>query len=222
MAPSYFDIESTATTWTTNTPIYGSSPMYWSLYNQTPTATNTVTWIPVNQTTSATTITYPIFMHRIMPVVHHWSNEPRNQFVPCTPAIIRRLTDRHDREELAAAAEAQRQAILERQRIEREARASAVERAKELLLAHLTSEQRHTFEQNKWFIVEGGKTKRKYKIHANGGLNANIEVVGENHRLCAHCDHHIMPYNDHVLMQKVMLELDEDSFLRVANRHPHR
>jgi hypothetical protein len=156
-----------------------------------------------------------------MPVVHRWFNE-RSQFVPYTPAIIRRLTDRHDREELAAAAEAQRLALLERQRIEREARAMAGTRSMELLLAHLTSEQRHTFEQNKWFIVEGGRTKRKYKVHAQGSLNANVEVIGENHRLCAHCDHYLMPHNDHVLMQKIMLELDEDNFLMVANRHPHR
>jgi hypothetical protein len=110
--------------------------------------------------------------------------------------------------------------MLERQRIEREARAMAGTRSMELLLSHLTAEQRHTFEENKWFIVEGGRTKRRYKVHAQGNLNANVEVMGENHRLCAHCDHHVMPYNDHVLMQKVMLELDEDNFLRVANRHP--
>jgi hypothetical protein len=202
--------------------------MIWNLYNQTPTAT-TMTWIPVNQTTTPTTTTYPLFMHRIMPVVgRQWREEYEQQwpapspYVPYTPAIIRRLYDQHEREEFAAAQAAQRQAMLERQETERRARASAGERATELLLSHLTPEQRHTFEQNKWFIVQGGRTKRKYKVHATGSLNANVEVMGENHRLCAHCDYHVMPYNDHVLMQKVMLELDEDNFLRVANRHPAR
>jgi hypothetical protein len=146
----------------------------------------------------------------------------RSEYVPYTPAIIRRLTDQHDREEFAAAEAAERQALLDRQEAARLARASAGERATELLLSHLSPEQRHTFEQNKWFIVEGGRTKKKYKIHARDSLNANVEVMGENHRLCAHCDYHTMPYNDHVLMQKVMLELDEDNFLRIANRHPMR
>jgi hypothetical protein len=113
--------------------------------------------------------------------------------------------------------------MREQQAAEQRARHGAGERARELLLSHLTPEQRHTFEKNDWFIVEGGRTKKKYKIYArNNSLNANVEVMGENHRLCAHCDYHTMPYNDHVLMQKVMLELDEDNFLRVANRHPMR
>jgi hypothetical protein len=111
--------------------------------------------------------------------------------------------------------------MLERQMVEREARVMAGVRSMELLLAHLTPEQRRTFEENKWFVVEGGRTKRKYKIHAEGHLNANVEVMGENHRLCAHCNYDL-PYNDQVLMQKVMLELDEDSFLRVANRRGMR
>jgi hypothetical protein len=201
--------------------------MFWNQYNQTPTATTTTTWIPINVTTSSTYPVLPTMVTRRWSPARHWYVDDnaeliRNEYVPYTPAIIRRLTDRHDREELAAAQEAQRQAMLERQRVEREARAMAGTRSMELLLAHLTPEQRHTFEQNKWFVVEGGRTKQKYKIHANGGLNANIEVIGKNHRLCAHCDSHTMPFNDHVLMQKVMLELDEDSFLRVANRHPMR
>jgi hypothetical protein len=144
----------------------------------------------------------------------------RSEFVPYTPAIIRRLSDRHEREELAVATAAEQQRRRERDELIRQARIGAGERARELLLAHLTPEQRRTFEENKWFIVQGGRTKRQYKVHANGGLNGNVEVMGENHRLCAHCDQYIMPFNDNILMQKVMLELDEDSFLRVANRHP--
>jgi hypothetical protein len=207
--------------------------MFWNLYNQTPTATTTTTWIPVNMTTSGTN--WPLYMPPQFPItieesIRRYGQVPRSEYVPYTPAIIRRLTDRHDREELAAARQErqetrrlEQQAIIDRQLAERLARVSAGERAKELLLAHLTPEQRHTFEKNEWFVVEGGRTKKKYKIYArNNSLNANIEVIGENHRLCAHCDHHVMPFNDHVLMQKVMIELDEDSFLRVANRHPMR
>jgi hypothetical protein len=201
--------------------------MLWALSNQTPSTTNTVTWIPVN-VTGATTITYPLYGNQTTPAMfnriwreeHEQQWEPiRNEFVPYTPAIIRRLSDQHDREEFAAAEAAARQAMLERQEAARLAREVAGSRSRELLMSHLTPDQRNAFEQNKWFIVEGGRTKQKYKIHANGSLNANVEVIGKNHRLCAHCDHYSMPYNDHVLMQKVMLELDEDSFLRIANRH---
>lgn len=99
---------------------------------------------------------------------------------------------------------------------------AAKHRARELLLQHLTAEQRHTFEKNGWFVVEGSKSKRKYKITANDNCAANIYVLdGEKvkHRICGHCKLDQVPLADHLLAQKVMLECDEDSFLKIANRH---
>lgn len=116
-----------------------------------------------------------------------------------------------------------RQREQERQNQERIAKADAAkERSLELLLAHLTEKQRATFEKNKWFVVEGGKSKQLYKVQDLGHLRANVAVIHKNgiviHRLCCHCDFSL-PHYDQLLAQKVMLEYDEDNFLRLANRH---
>ena len=98
----------------------------------------------------------------------------------------------------------------------------ARKRADELLLSQLTSEQRETFKRNKWFVVEGGKSKQRYRIRAVDHLVANIDVLdGERvqHRLCAHADLAAIPLGDQLLAQKMMIEAAEDDFLRVANRH---
>ena len=96
------------------------------------------------------------------------------------------------------------------------------ERAQALLLEHLTPEQRRTLDEHKWFIVEGGRSKTKYRIQAERGLAGNVDVIVNDrvtHRLCAHCAPNAIPMGDHLLAQKVMLELAEDEFLRIANRH---
>lgn len=138
----------------------------------------------------------------------------------------------------------QHQAAEEQRRLERQRRAAEIarraeelrvqqeakerERAKAtahaLLQANLSPEQRETFEKNHWFIVEGGKTKTKYRIRGNGTLVANVDVLKDDgkisHRLCAHCNPNEIPMPDHLLAQKLMLEISEDDFLRIANRHP--
>lgn len=118
---------------------------------------------------------------------------------------------------LAAGAEQRERRLV----VERAAKAAG-ERAHGLLLAHLTPEQRRTFEANKWFVVEGGRSKQRYRIRA-GTVVANIDVLdGEHvaHKLCGHINHGAgVPIGDHLLAQKVMLELAEDDFLRLANRH---
>lgn len=98
----------------------------------------------------------------------------------------------------------------------------AKKRALDLLLENLTPEQQKTFEEKKWFVVEGGKSKTQYRIRAKDDLVANIDVIdGERtkHRLCGHCNASKVPLGDQLLAQKVMLEFAEDDFLRVANRH---
>ena len=100
--------------------------------------------------------------------------------------------------------------------------ATAQSRALDLLIKHLTPEQRETFQKNKWFIVEGGKTGRRYRIRDKGTVVANIDVLEGNciaHRLCGHCAAHEIPLADNLLAQKLMIEADEEAFLRIANRH---
>jgi hypothetical protein len=127
-----------------------------------------------------------------------------------------RTAEERRRQELAAEAARAANALRERQRV------AANERARGLLLEHLTPEQRTTFEQNKWFVVVGGKTGKKYRIRDKGDLVANVDALdGERvtHRLCAHAPSGSIPLGDQLLAQKITLEFDEDEFLRKANRH---
>lgn len=124
-------------------------------------------------------------------------------------------------------AEEQRQALetqraqAEQHRIRMEQREAALVRSKELLLSHLTKDQRLTFETNRWFVVEGGRTKQRYRIR-DGSYSGNIDVLnGErvSHRLCVHCLDGAVPLYDHLLAQKLHLQYDEDRLLQIANRH---
>lgn len=103
--------------------------------------------------------------------------------------------------------------------------APAAARARKLLLAVLTREQRRSFEREGWFIVRGGKSGKRYRIRNEGSICANIDVLADNdngcvvHRLCAHCEPASVPTCDQLLAQKIKIEYDEEDFLRVANRH---
>lgn len=102
-----------------------------------------------------------------------------------------------------------------------EKRGVASKRARELLIGTLSPEQRETFTKNGWFVVEGGKSKKKYRIQGRG-YQGNIDVLDARnnvqYRLCVHCSHDL-PLEDHLLSQKTMLELAEDDIIKLANRH---
>jgi hypothetical protein len=103
-------------------------------------------------------------------------------------------------------------------------RAAAKARARELLLAHLTEAQRKTFIEKGWFIVEGGKTKKAYRIHTDKFSMNIYELQAANDNappvcnLCAHVPTHLCPVEDNALAQKLMIETAEDEFRRVAVR----
>ena len=98
-------------------------------------------------------------------------------------------------------------------------RQEAEERAQDLLLECLTEEQRKTVKEHKWFVVKGGKSGKTYRIRTNT-VAGNVEELEEEKATSKFCCHlnHKMPRPDHHLAQKMMLEYDEDEFLRVANR----
>jgi hypothetical protein len=135
-------------------------------------------------------------------------------------ARILRLIEQRELTEQARrlALQAQQQRAAE----EQERRCEADSRATQFLLAHLTPAQRDTLTKNGWFVVLGGRSKTKYRIRS-GTLVANVDVLDRNdrqlHRLCAHARSGSVPMGDQLLGQKIMLELAEDDFLRVANRH---
>ncbi len=114
-----------------------------------------------------------------------------------------------------AAQEAQQQQARERQEVQNRANA----RATELLMEHLTPEQRKTCKDHGWFIVEGGRSKQQYRINTRSAAG-NIDIIGSNNRLCCHAPYDRgLPKDDHLLAQKLMLQFSEDDFLRIANRH---
>lgn len=124
-------------------------------------------------------------------------------------------------EERRLAAEA-----AERVRVEQERRAwlrnEAEARSRELLLSHLTADQRDTFDKNRWFVVIGGRSGQRYRIRTGTGFNGNIDVMQKGSvqsRLCCHCCSGDVPDHDQYLAQKIALMWDEDNFLRMANRH---
>lgn len=109
-----------------------------------------------------------------------------------------------------------------KRQVDKEKMEAATRRARELILEHLTETQRETFEKNKWFIVEGGKTKRKFKIQTDGHFQHNVYELDANElpvtQLCFHLEGEDLPHDDHFLAQKLCLEYDEEATLKIANK----
>lgn len=101
--------------------------------------------------------------------------------------------------------------------IPREPRVDVEKRAKELLLSQLTEEQRKSLLLYGWFTVKSKRSGREYMIEAKS-IVANVTRLDDRARLCAHLENSL-PRHDHILAQKLMLEHDEDTFLRIANWH---
>ncbi len=131
-----------------------------------------------------------------------------------------RTQDRQSRYEAELRARVEADRLLLQRRIEAEQ--PACDRAKELLLSHLTPAQKESFEKNKWFVVTGGRSKREYRIRTEH-TTVNIDVLDGKkvlHKLCAHPNNASgVPLCDRLLAQKLMLEASEDDFLKIANRH---
>jgi predicted DNA-binding protein (UPF0251 family) len=102
---------------------------------------------------------------------------------------------------------------------ESEKRRIVSKKAKEIFLEHLTPFQREMVEKNGWFVIEGGKTGKRYKIKS-GAVAGNVEELDGNKVVARYCCHlpHIYPHYDHNLAQKLMLEWDEEEFLRKAHK----
>jgi hypothetical protein len=187
----------------------------WMQYTCSGTATNTIIYQTWTQTTSST---WPM----VTQAEYEQIIQQQNYQAMLQQQMMAAQQERIDHEvELQARRD---YAATEAARVIEPARASALDRARSLLLSHLNEEQRRTFEQNKWFVVEGGRTKQRYRIRDKGDLVANVEVIdmagNVMQRLCAHGLRELqLPLPDHFLTQKLMLENDEDAFLRVANRH---
>ncbi len=129
----------------------------------------------------------------------------------------------HELRQREAQARATEQTAVLREAARKKAAENARQRAEGLLLSCLTPEQLATYKEHKWFVVEGGKSKTKYRVRRSDHMVANIDVLKDDgkvsHRLCCHLAIGTVPTGDQLLAQKLTLEGDEDHFLKTANRH---
>lgn len=92
------------------------------------------------------------------------------------------------------------------------------DRAKKILDAHLSEEQRAQLARDRFFVVRGSAGKQ-YRI--KHGRSGNVELLDAQgrvvERLCAHPAIYC-PDEDTMLAQKLALEADEAAFYRVANK----
>lgn len=88
---------------------------------------------------------------------------------------------------------------------------SPLQRSKELLLAHLSSEQRHEFNNAGCFHVFGGESETLYQIRSEH--NFNVYARGVDY--CATLPN--VPIYDQMLAQMLMLKFNERRFYETAN-----
>jgi hypothetical protein len=116
-----------------------------------------------------------------------------------------------------ARAEAQAKA---KAKAEAEKQAAAAKRAQELLREHLSTKQRKSLDKHGWFLVEGGRSKKTYRIQAGqcaGNIYELNEAEQEVARYCVHASYEI-PLGDQLLAQTISLRYDEDHIIGKANK----
>lgn len=130
---------------------------------------------------------------------------------------------RAEREARRAEREAVRQAEAAKQA---EQKLAADSRARELLLAWLDDQQKLDLAAHGWFEVISNNGRR-WRIRT-GDLVGNVDLMPEqgDTRLASYCAHPPgrdgLPFDDHHLAQKLVLEAEEERFLNVAYLHYRR
>jgi hypothetical protein len=101
----------------------------------------------------------------------------------------------------------------------RTARAAAQLRARELLREHLDDDQRAEYDRRRSFVVVTERGRR-YRIKSTSSYNVHGEADGIDYcvQLRSDATARGVPLEDQMLAQKLLLELDEPRFLRIANR----
>lgn len=121
--------------------------------------------------------------------------------------------------EQIAAREAARIEQQQRNEAAAAARRIAIAKADQLLESVLDEVQRQHFKATDSFLVVG-RSGKLYRIRR--GRSGNVDEVEPNGRVVQrYCAHPVefVPDGDTMVAQKLMLECDEDAFLRMANRH---
>lgn len=102
-----------------------------------------------------------------------------------------------------------------RHMLTREQRHAADLKAATLLKQHLTPDQIKMLESYLYFKVVGNKTGRTYTIFPYAVYNI---LRDDNVNYCIASKDHDIPLYDTMLAQKMLIECDEEYFLRKANR----
>jgi hypothetical protein len=115
--------------------------------------------------------------------------------------------------------EAARQELLARDQARIKERKEAEDRARVLLLATLDAEQAKMFVAERSFVVHSQDRKRRYLVKY--GVQGNVELLNDAGqsvaKFCIHPEESV-PTPDVMLAQKLLLEADEQQFLKIANK----
>jgi hypothetical protein len=137
-----------------------------------------------------------------------WQVVPSRQSVTNYPAQ-RQMTP----EELAA----QQELFAKQEKERREKAAIAQQKALALLVSILTAEQLASWEKDKSIPVDAVSGKRYIIKPGRSGNVVSIKDGKPIERYCIHPNDYEMPDEDVMLAQKLLLETDEEAFLRIAN-----
>ena len=103
---------------------------------------------------------------------------------------------------------------------ERKKREAAEKKAEELLLANLAKEQQKQYKAERKFRVLGSDGASFEIAYGRAGNIREINKDGKPvNRFCIH-PKELVPDQDTMLAQKLMLETDADTFRKIANRTP--
>jgi hypothetical protein len=160
-----------------------------------------VTWTSWNETSAGTVQVYTTNDWTAWNQQTDWLNR---SIAPETVARVAQQTEQH------------RVAASERLERQRAARA----RARDVLRRHLTTTQREELDQHGHFTVIAHGSRRVYRVRQ--GRAGNVQLLDPTGKAVrTYCCHpaDMVPDEDTMLSQKLMLEHAEDDFLRLANVH---
>lgn len=93
-------------------------------------------------------------------------------------------------------------------------RKEAEEKSRMLLYSHLTRDQISSLKRHGYFMVKS-QYDRAYKIHSSQSMNVYWMHNNDSTPMCVIA--YGIPLYDQMLMQKLMLEYDEDRFIDIAH-----
>ena len=166
---------------------------------------NAQTWVDWNTNYSQITTNYSQITNGMTVNQATWNQWNTQGFLRRPTSVIHYEQPRPTDEEMRAMTEAAAKATREH--------AAAIARAEALLLEHLDPRQRESYTANKLFIVETPR-KNRYRLR-HSGQPVKLEGEKEVVRYCIHT--YGVPREDELLGFKLLLEANEDEFLKTAN-----